>query len=622
MNLHFFKRVRWTNWRRTAGFAVAVLFLLNFLQPRLYAATPALSGIASNCAAADEKFWRSCAQPPDNLDSRTLFAYALALCESKQHPERLDRLFELAAAMQDRDPQSRGYGNFHWYHRDTAVLDYNAVDFCMRGGALLWRKHREFIPEKARTRLREMLELATTGCLKHKVAESYSNIAIMNAGDLILLGETLDNPTAAAEGYARLDRVYKYAQAAGVHEFDSPTYTGVDLDGLGLVEAYCRQEAGRAQARALLEFLWTDIAANWFEPAQRLAGAHSRNYDFLHGRGYLDVELTLHGWLGGPLPRDIDTIYGAQSQWQPPEKLQLMAREFPRRVRQTWGREPLQFRTHYLLPDITLSCSASSYGGRMDMPLTVDLPGDRQSVRGYFIADGRDDPYGQKKISAGPHQKTLHLNPLWIAGQREGDALGLVIYRDKDIPTNTVALESSFVLPMEVDSFRIGNRLIHFTAGKSVREVVKPGEAVALRKGGAALALRVPWSREVHGSPAEVVLIYDGNRSGAVRLTVEQGTPGHAEVKSRPGAAFWVRIGTGLADDDRFAAWLDKFTSARAEAEAQAGSVKIQVAGEAGPVEVDLLPAGEASVTPPPAPARGVLEVNGVDVGSQIFGRQ
>jgi len=71
------------------------------------AATPNLSEVASNLVAHDEGFWRSLSQAPGSVTSRDLFAYALALCEARQHPERLDRLFELAAQMQDRDPKSR-----------------------------------------------------------------------------------------------------------------------------------------------------------------------------------------------------------------------------------------------------------------------------------------------------------------------------------------------------------------------------------------------------------------------------------------------------------------------------------------------------------------------------------
>ncbi len=590
-------------------------------------AIPSLSEIANNCAAADEKLWRSCAKPPEGLSSRDLFAYALNLCESRQHPERLDRLFELAAEMQDRDPKSRNYGNFRWYRRDAKVLDANAVDFCMRGGSLMWMKHREFIPEKARARLLELLNLSTIGCLKHKVRESYSNIAIMNAGDLILLGETLGNAEATKEGYARLDRVYQYALQAAFHEFDSPTYSTVDLDGLGMIEAYCHQERGRAQARALLELLWTDIAANWFEPSRRLAGAHSRSYDYLHGLGGLDVQLTLHGWLREPLDKNRDVIYAAQSQWQLPAKLQTLARKFPRLVRQTWGIETNQFRTHYLLPDVTLSCTASSYGGWTDMPLTVDLPGDhKNSVRCYFIADGRDDPFGKKKISQGAHQKALHLNPFWAGAQRETDALGLVIYRNKDISTNDTAttLQSTIVLPLSAGSIRIGDRPIHFTQAKPAREVVKPGEVIALRQGTAALAFRIPWTSGVGGAPVNIVLNYDGNTYGAFCLTVEHGGKPTAGIKNDlpiASAAFWVRVASGLTDEASFNTWLAKFTKARATTDGQANRIKIQVEGLTGPVALDTSTTGTppATLNPPPAPV--VLEVNGTDLASKILGK-
>ena len=609
----------------SAMLTIAVFFLFNLPQPFLCTAAPSLSEIANNCAVADEGIWRSSAKPPENLSSRDLFAYALNLCVSRQHPERLDRLFELAAEMQDRDPKSRNYGNFRWYRRDAKVLDGNAVDFCMRGGSLMWMKYREFIPENARTRLRQMLDLAIIGCLKHKVRESYSNIAIMNAGDLILLGETFGHAEATKEGYDRLDHVYQYARQAGFHEFDSPTYSTVDLDGLGMIEAYCHQERGRAQARALLELLWTDIAANWFEPARRLAGAHSRSYDYLHGLGGLEVQLTLHDWIHEPLSKSRDVIYAAQSQWQPPEKLHALAQKFPRLVRQTWGTEPNQFRTHYLLPDITLSCTASSYGGWTDMPLTVDLPGDWQnSIRCYFIADGRDDPFGKKKIPQGAHHKALHLNPFWAAAQRETDALGLVVYRNKDIGVNDAAftLLSTFVLPLGTDSIRIGDRPIHFTNSKPAREVVKPGDVISVRQGTAALALRIPWTRGVGGAPASIVLNYDGNKFGAVCLTVQHGQPTTGIKNDQPiaSAAFWVRVASGLTDEASFKTWLAKFTKAHATAEGQTNQVKIQVEGLTGPVALDVPLTGTPAATLNPAPAPVVLEVNGANLAPQILG--
>ena len=523
--------------------------------------------------------------------------------------------------MQDRNPKSRGFGNFWWNWRDGKVMDNNAVDFSMRAGPLLWLKHREFMPAPARERLQKLLEFSIQGCRRHQVQPSYSNIAIMNAGDLILLGEALGQPDVADEGYARLDRFFHYTEKAGIHEFDSPTYTGVDLTGLGMIEALARREAGRTQARTLLELFWTDIALNWFPPAQKLAGAQSRTYDYLRGLGELDRQLAWNGWLDTPLPPDLDSIFIAQTTWHPPQKIRARSNQFPRLVRQSWGEDWWQSRTHFLLPDLTLSCAAASYGGRMDMPLTVDLPGVRQSVRGYFIADGRDDPYGQNKIAAGAHQKAFHLNPFWTAAQKNGDALGLAVYRAADLPTNTTTLASNFVLPMDVDSFWIGDRQITFDQHRAVREPVNPGEVVAIQKGAAACGLRVPWSRGLDGGDPRTFLIYDGNAFGAVRLAVEHVAPGTKPAFSghAAGAALWVRIGNGLQTAADFAAWRRQLATATAEVDATADRIQIRVAGVDGPVSVSAKAPWSAPETLEPAPTRAVLELNGENLGAKIL---
>ena len=143
--------------------AALLLFCLLVAAPGPPGGAQILPEMAGSLAAHEEGFWRSCAKPSDSVTSRQLFAYALVLCEARQHPDRLDQLFALAEQMQDRDPQSRGYGNFWWAMRDKKVMDYNAVDFSMRGGALLWLKHRDFIPAPARQRLEKLLEVLHRG---------------------------------------------------------------------------------------------------------------------------------------------------------------------------------------------------------------------------------------------------------------------------------------------------------------------------------------------------------------------------------------------------------------------------------------------------------------------------
>jgi len=587
------------------------------------AAAPVPSELADSLVVHQASFWRRCETSADNITSRQLFAYALALAEARQHPERLDALFKLADEMQDHDPASRSYGNFWWSKRDGRVLDFNAVDFCMRGGSLLWLKERDFMPPATQGHLKQILGQAVPGCLAHQVLPSYSNIAIMNAGDLILLGEGLGRPEVAAEGYARLDRLFNYTLTAGIHEFNSPTYTGVDLDGLGMIAADAQRESGRAQARALLELWWTDLTLNWFPPAQRLAGSQSRTYDFLHGLGELDRQLVLNGWLEGTITNDQDALFSLEGNWHPSASLRERANDFPRLVRESWGAEWWQSRTHYLLPEITLSTAATSYGGRMDMPLTVDFPGGRQVVRGYFIADGRNDPYGLAKIPAGAQQKAFHLNPFWAAAQAGRDALGLVIYRDKDVPTNAVTLTSNLVLPLAADAFWLGDQRVTLMPGQPVRLAVPDGQVLALRQGPAALGVRVPWTWGRDGRSAPVWLVYDGNAFGAVRLAVEHPLAGaNADggfKRVAGGAAFWLRIADGLSSEESFTRWRQNFAAAVAEVVTTRDGIRLRVTGGDGPVVVSAGTPWAAPTSLEPVPTRSLLELNGVDMGRNIL---
>src|SRR3712207_1022817 len=83
--------------------------------------------LAIRLALANEGFWKSTQEPQKSVTSRGLFAYALVLCEANQNLDRLERLFDLATQMQDRNPQNRSYGNFKWKWGDQAIVDYNAV---------------------------------------------------------------------------------------------------------------------------------------------------------------------------------------------------------------------------------------------------------------------------------------------------------------------------------------------------------------------------------------------------------------------------------------------------------------------------------------------------------------
>lgn len=575
----------------------------------------------SNALRSAERTWKSLDKPPDSLSSRELFTAALAYCEGRTNLDRLQRLFETAVAMQDRNPTNRGYGNFRWSWGHSQVMDYNAVDFCMQTASMLWIHHSDRMPAKAREVLRELIRYGLEGLRRHRVTEHYTNIAFMNAGNLILMGEAMDDPASADEGYARLDRCIVSMWEIGTHEYNSPTYYGVDLDDLLLIEAFCRRDRGREQARTLLEYFWTDIALNWFEGSQKMAGTRSRDYDYLRGLGVLDQHLLANNWIGpgaGLAPNNLIATFG---RWQAAAAArELAARPLPRYVQQIWGPEMAHGRAHWLAQDVTLSTSGASYGGRMDLPLTVDLPGPRERPRGYFIADGREDPYGKFKIpeGSGAHSKTLHLNPFWAAVQNNQDSLALVVYREKDLNPTNRALQSHFVFPADVKTIYVGDKQISPPANGKGEFPVPQDTPVVLCQGSAAVGVRIPWTRGFDGRPGTVALVFDGNPYGAARITVNHHTTtSRSHAGTDPGAVFRVRVGSGLEEAD-LTRWRADFAAARVAVQATRETIDANAHG-------GLRITGSAPFQSPtrlkPAYPRSLLAVDGNDVGRKLLER-
>ncbi|MGA2496978.1 MAG: hypothetical protein ABSH20_04520 [Tepidisphaeraceae bacterium] len=552
-----------------------------------------------------------------NASSRDLFAASLIYLEAGGDVSRVKAMLEVAAKMQDRDETSKTYGNFRWNWNRPEIVDRNAVDFCMEGGSLIWLRHRDKLPAGIREPLKKMLELGTEGCMRHRVGDSYTNIALMSAANLVLLGEGLDNPKATEEGLKRLDAAVKYTLANGTHEYDSPTYYGVDLDVLGVLEAQCKSDAACAQAKRLLDLFWTDIAASYFPGGKKLTGPNSRTYDYLRGLGNLDNHLWYNGWIDGPPVGSFGIIWPLLGRYEPGESIRKISDRVPRLVRQSWGSDKQHARTLYVLNDIALGSSAACYGGWMDMPLTVDFPGPRESVRGYYIPDGRGDPYGKLKImEKSGHEKALHLNNFFTSAQSKTDALALAVYREKDYPDDYKSLQTHWVMPRDVDQIIVNGKAITHNQ-KQWQVVVPAGAPVIFRKGSAAVAVCFPWSRDCAGKPATLQLIDDGNSYGAVRLTLDHHVSAD-QPAAPPAAIIAVSVGSGL-NDASFAAWARAIEAQKCDVSAGAAAIRATVTTTNGVVTISAKAPFKVPTDLIPAPPRAVLEIDGVDVGKSIL---
>jgi len=589
-------------------------------------AFPALSATQEEIRAeqvrrADGTYRKLAPQPePQTYGCRELFTAMLAYAEANTNLTRIAEILTFAEGMQDLDPESRAYGNFRWYSRDTEVFDHNAVDFCMQHGALLWRFHRDKLDPAVRERFLAVLTRGLRGLLNHRVRATYTNIAILNASDLILLGEALGDPDAVDEGERRLTTFLRTIYDDGVHEFVSTTYYAVNVESMMLLEALCQRPHIREMADALLRYFWTDIALNYYRPSQRLAGAQSRTYDYVFAFGGLDHLLIHSGWLAPPRGYRAGGIgfIPLYSGWMPPKALEALSANYPRLVEQTWGSEPPCARTFYVCEDIAISTAWRNYHGRMDISLAVDFPSpsrDARMPRLSFIPDGRRDPYGTNRISDGKtHSKAFHMNHYWASVQDKADALALAVYRDRDFVDTTGTLESHLLVPRAIEAVWVNDVPLSIGATNEI----PLGAAVFLRHGTAALGIRIPWSRGQDATPCSFHLFAETNTLNVMRLTVGHSRLPDGQTPAYPaGVAFRLRAGSGLDTDAKFSQFRQAFSAEGIRAEAT--DAGIALTGADGRLAIRAAAPYSAAPVTTPKPPHAMLACDGTEMGRAIL---
>ncbi|MFI5336044.1 MAG: hypothetical protein ACHQ5A_04630 [Opitutales bacterium] len=602
------------------GWLLAVLSVAHALPAQTPA--PAYPALNAKEAAELDKEWGRIRQRRPLDGSREIYAFLLTAAARGWHPERLPAVIDLAEEMHETDPAKKGYGNYRWHWNDPAPDDFNSVEFCLQTAGLTWVLYRDRLVPEARAKLAAAIALGTKGLLGHKVPVDYDNIFLMRLANAVLIGQSTGRPELVARGAAWLEEWLAQVRRDGLHEFSSPTYYGVDLAVLGSLVRYADDPGIRAKAAAAHAFLWTDIAANWFEPHQGITGPCSRDYGFLTGHGYLDQQFVRAGWIRGGVTGESRPVLDDVTYVDPPPGVRAQWGPGTRVVARHYGAKPAELAVHYVGRHFTLGSAGEAYGAQDRMfALTFD-GGPRQPIANFSF-DYRDDHYGQDRIrTSGGHSKLTHLVPFVASVQRAAEVLfaGSVDPQTtpnpagRNQPMAYAGVWATLVLPREVEVWQGGHPV---ATGAEVP--LQPAEPVFLRAGDVAAAVRFVLVRDDHGRSPGVSLIRDGDGLGAQRLSavLAPGKPGQPVL-----AALWVRAAEGL-DDKTFAAFCTAFArdNAGAQGAEQEGVLTLAVTGAMGPlkIEADLrtrrvlhLEGGD------PAMAQGILNVNGKDYGSML----
>ena len=126
---------------------------------------------------------------------------------------------------------------------------------------------------------------------------------------LVLGGERSGQEWAVRLGTRRLrafrerigDHRSRYRRQAEMSEYNSLTYTALDLWFLALVAEHARTEEARRLALFLEQRLWVDVAMHFHAPSQQFAGPHSRSYHEDSLGGYSGLHCTMLAAFDDPL---------------------------------------------------------------------------------------------------------------------------------------------------------------------------------------------------------------------------------------------------------------------------------------------------------------------------------
>jgi len=617
-----------------------ILFII-VLIPSIALAEDRLADYYHRSIPAVERFLRTfdeTGRPTSDFTIFTLFNNIAILVSAnvdlpeEQRPDlkTVMKLLRLAETMQDRNFESRTFGNFRWNWSRAGVTDPNAAEFAVARMLSIYLDTPEPLTDEARNILKQLLEYAVNPCLNRRIRPDYTNIAFYNATHLILLGQVLDRPEVSEEGKRRLQNIVAHIWNHGVFEYNSPAYYFINVDSLQLAYRHVNDEQTKQTIHALLEFFWTDMSLHWYSPGLRLAGAQSRTYNYLQG---INVHMFRLFAFAGMAPYDHDARYHAvllsfRATYQPPPEIVELNNQYPRWVTRNWGPDQGQWAAMHMFEDIVLGTAGAKYDAQQNMVQVIDMPDDEQyhqrftpqtwqfKPRSYFIADGREDPYGTKlsPTGSGGQQKALHLDALWFGSQRTVDSLGIALYPPETIAEPDVINVQSHFVVRKPETIWVGNEQITLAPHQPVKIGNQP---IVFRYKNSAFGLRAVWTRHQNGQPAEVFLVDDENEHGVYRVTVEHGTERAGDCVA--GVAFWVRVGSHLAADEQFTNWKQQFTSAMVNRlDVNQNDIDIEIAGQDGIVAIKW---ADGLVATEPAAPTGILTLDSQDLGRPILKR-
>jgi hypothetical protein len=411
-----------------------IIFVLGILLPTLILVKPCRSQsslesrktlFTQRLSEAVSKVEDHLSRNADGLEIRDLTNGSLAAILLGR-PALAETWLKAAFDQQEMRPGDT-YGRMPWNLADKGIQDANSIDFANEALGPILLGHEKALSPSFITYIRPHMVASLAALERHQVPVSYTNIYVMNTTARLLLSEWLHDEAARLRAVERMDAWLEYTRNYGIHEFDSPTYSAVALGSLLMGNLHAAEASEKERYREALNLEWADLGANYFPSVHRIAGSHSRDYDFLFGRGGSDLYFFMTGLSDTP-PSAVNVESSmlfennVNSGYVP--KTPAWSQKGSRIIAQLWDSAPSKTRYTYITPGFSIGTANGDYGPQ-DKMFAVDIAGGDVDVPTIsLVTTSSGLPYGKDQHNdPSGHPKPKHLPNHLGAVQKKGFAL-------------------------------------------------------------------------------------------------------------------------------------------------------------------------------------------------------
>ena len=628
-------------------FFLTVLQFAAFTQVKNTYIIPAVSNPKIRMENLQQQ-WKALHQSPPRLGVRDCFLFLLDALDTKfLKPEEVLWTIDLVKTRIIADSTKPSFGNMYWGWTETGgdVGDGNNVEFCVQYGILIKLLFNDRLSPEARASLDDLFAQTLNGIRRQPVRISYTNIYLMRCWNFIALGQVYNNASVVEEGRKAFDIWLKHVANYGNREYDSPTYSGVDIESLLLLVQFAKDADIHQKASDALDFFLTDLAAHYNPLGGYLAGAHSRDYNRVFGRDLLE-EKYINPLLGrenknNQLFRQI--CFSILKERGLTKFQQSLMSKSDRFIEQRWDSLPHTFTTDYHGKKFSIA-SSSQYYSPDDKSFVMYLNSKRipEMPNIVYVMEGRNDHYGTWGATGmgdkmkhlmppnypanGGWGKTRHLMPFMQASQNRNEFV-MLVSGEKDHNCINEYVNSTVILPNYFDQLWFGNtRIMQRAVGTEIP--LDSTNTFFAKFEDVAIAIKIMYSNADNGERATLYndgFKYNANREAfnlvnneALRLTLKHPNNGKANI------VMWWKAAEGIDTDAKFQAFRNLVLDAPVSVTEANGVLDVAVQTSSGKLglKADLKKKLRLDYYNPTPLNRNLLfSVDGVDMGKKIMGK-